>query len=157
MVTSSSLFSSEDLECTKMYSCVNEGCPNAGASQMKCKPGFYGPLCAICEEDHYEQLGRCVRCEQPRFVAILLFLMSGLVGLALLRFLYKYRHVVIAMQVGANLKILVSFITVVSTVNTQFGVTWPVSVGVCEKGVGLERMRWAAWVRACLMRRGSAG
>ena len=154
---SSSMFSSEDLECTKMYACVNEGCPNAGASQMKCKPGFYGPLCAICEEDHYEQLGRCVRCEQPRFVAILLFLMSGLFGLALLRFLYKYRHVVIAMQVGANLKILVSFITVVSTVNTQFGVTWPVSLGVCEKGLGLERMRWVAWVRACLMGRGSAG
>jgi len=58
------------------------------------------------------------------------------------------------MQVGANLKILVSFITVVSTVNTQFGVTWPVSLGVCEKGVGLERMRWVAWVRACLRGRG---
>jgi hypothetical protein len=66
-------------------------------------------ICAICEEDHYEQLGLCVRCEQPRFVAILLFLLSGLVALALLRFLYKYRHIVIAMQVGANLKILVSF------------------------------------------------
>jgi hypothetical protein len=99
--------------------------------------------------------------------------MSGLFGLALLRFLYKYRHVVIAMQVGANLKILVSFITVVSTVNTQFGITWPVRVGVfeiggevvergvweyvCEKGVGMERMRWVAWVRACLMGRKSAG
>ena len=126
-----------------MYSCVNEGCPTAGASQMECKLGFYGPLCAICEEDHYEQLGRCVRCEQPRFVAILLFLLSGLVGLVLLRFLYKYRHVVIAMQVGANLKILVSFITVVSTVNTQFGVTWPVSGGVCEKE---ERER--EWISA---------
>ena len=127
MVTSSSLFSSEDLECTKMYACVNEGCPDAGASQMHCKPGFYGPLCAICEEKHYEQLGNCVECSNPRFLAIFLFLLSGLVGLVLLRFLYKYRHVVIAMQVGANLKILVSFITVVSTVNTQFGITWPVS------------------------------
>jgi hypothetical protein len=117
------MFSSEGLECTKMYVCVNEGCPDAGASQMQCKPGFYGPLCAICEDKHYEQLGNCVECSNPRFVAIFLFLLSGLVGLVLLRFLYKYRHVVIAMQVGANLKILVSFITVVSTVNTQFGVT----------------------------------
>ena len=106
-----------------MYACVNEGCPDAGASQMHCKPGFYGPLCAICEEKHYEQLGNCVECSNPRFLAIFLFLLSGLVGLVLLRFLYKYRHVVIAMQVGANLKILVSFITVVSTVNTQFGIT----------------------------------
>ena len=96
---------------------------------MQCKPGFYGPLCAICEEDHYEQLGNCMECSKPRFMAIFLFILGILIVLVFLRFLYKYRHVVIAMQVGANLKILVSFITVVSTVNTQFGVTWPVSGG----------------------------
>jgi hypothetical protein len=125
---SSSVFSLyEDLECTKMYACVNDGCPDAGASQMQCKPGFYGPLCAICEDDHYEQLGNGVECSNPRFMAIFLFVLGILIVLVFLRFLYKYRHVVIAMQVGANLKILVSFITVVSTVNTQFGVTWPVS------------------------------
>ena len=94
---------------------------------MQCKPGFYGPLCAICEEDYYEQLGNCVECSKPRFMAMFLFVLGILIVLVFLRFLYKYRHVVIAMQVGANLKILVSFITVVSTVNTQFGVTWPVS------------------------------
>jgi hypothetical protein len=38
-----------------------------------------------------------------------------------LRFLNKYRHVIAAMNVMANLKIIVSFITVISTVNTQFG------------------------------------
>jgi hypothetical protein len=50
---------------------------------------------------------------------------SVLIGLAFLRFLYKYRKVIVAMHVGANLKIIVSFITVMSTVSTQFGVPWP--------------------------------
>jgi hypothetical protein len=94
---------------------------------MQCKPGFYGPLCAICEEGHYEQLGNCMECSNPRFMAIFLLILGILIVLVFLQCLYKYRQFVIAMQVGANLKILVSFITVLSTVNTQFGVTWPVS------------------------------
>ena len=92
---------------------------------MQCKPGFRGPLCAICEEKHYEQLGNCVECSKPKFMAIFLFVLGFVVGLAFLRFLYMYRKVIVAMQVGANLKVVVSFITVMSTVNTQFGV--PVS------------------------------
>jgi hypothetical protein len=115
----------EDAKCTKMYACINQGCPDAGASKMQCKPGFHGPICAICKEKHYEQLGNCVECSEPRFAAIALFLLVGLIALAALRFLWKYRKVVVAMQVGANLKIIVSFITVVSTVNTQFGIPWP--------------------------------
>jgi hypothetical protein len=54
---------------------------------MQCKPGFRGPLCAICEEEHYEQLGNCVECSNPRFVAIFLFVLSVVIGLAFLRFL----------------------------------------------------------------------
>jgi hypothetical protein len=34
-----SFSSYNDLQCTKMYACVNQGCPDAGASQMECKPG----------------------------------------------------------------------------------------------------------------------
>jgi hypothetical protein len=60
-------------------------------------------------------------CEEPRFSAICLFLLGGFVVFVVLRFLNKYRHVVVAMNVMANLKISVSFITVISTVNTQFG------------------------------------
>jgi hypothetical protein len=118
---STSFASYDDLKCTKMYACVNQGCPDAGASQMECKPGFRGPLCAICEEKHYEQLGECVLCKEPRFSAICLFVLGGFVVLVVLRFLNKYRHVIVAMNVMANLKIIVSFITVISTVNTQFG------------------------------------
>ena len=100
---------------------------------MKCKPGFYGPLCAICEEKYYEQLGNCVECSNPRFVAIFLFVLSVVIGLAFLRFLYKYRKIVVAMQVGANLKIIMSFVTVMSTVGAQFGVVWPpVSSSKCS-------------------------
>jgi hypothetical protein len=104
-----------------MYACVNLGCPDPGASKMQCKPGFGGPLCAVCEEKHYEQLGDCIACEKPRFAVICLFVLGGCILLVLLRFLNKYRHVIVAMNVMANLKILVSFITVISTVNTQFG------------------------------------
>jgi hypothetical protein len=116
-----SFSSYDDLQCTKMYACVNLGCPDPGASKMQCKPGFRGPLCAVCEEKHYEQLGECVLCEKPRFSAICLFVLGGFVVLVVLRFLNKYRHVIVAMNVMANLKIIVSFITVISTVNTQFG------------------------------------
>jgi hypothetical protein len=92
---------------------------------MQCKPGFHGPLCAICKDGHYEQLGNCVECSKPRFLAIFLFVLGFVVGLAFLRFLYKYRKVIVAMQVGANLKVIMSFVTVLSTVGAQFGVVWP--------------------------------
>ena len=92
---------------------------------MRCKPGFRGPLCAVCEEKHYEQLGNCVECSKPKFMAIFLFVLGVLIALVFLRFLYKYRKVVVAMQVGANLKIIMSFVTVMSTVSAQFGVAWP--------------------------------
>jgi hypothetical protein len=118
---STSFSSYDDLQCTKMYACVNLGCPDPGGSKMHCKPGFRGPLCAVCKEKHYEQLGACVLCEKPRFSAICLFILGGFVVLVVLRFLNKYRHVIVAMNVMANLKIIVSFITVISTVNTQFG------------------------------------
>jgi len=53
------------------------------------------------------------------FISMLLLVVCG-------RLLYRYRTVVHAMNVGANLKIIVSFLTVISTINKQFGVTWPV-------------------------------
>jgi hypothetical protein len=88
---------------------------------MQCKIGFRGPLCAIRTENYYEQLGNCVECSKPQFTGIALFMLSCFGVLLALKFLYKYRNVVVAMQVGANLKIIMSFVTVISTVNTQFG------------------------------------
>ena len=98
---------------------------------MQCKRGFRGPLCAVCEEKHYEQLGNCVECSKPKFMAIFLFVLGVLIALVFLRFLYRYRKVVVAMHVGANLKIIVSFVTVMSTVSTQFGVACRKSSAHC--------------------------
>jgi hypothetical protein len=116
----------EDLKCTKMYTCINQGCPDAGAPLMQCKPEYHGPLCAICKEGHFEQLGSCVKCEGPQLGASMAFFISMLLLVVCGRLLYRYRTVVHAMNVGANLKIIVSFLTVISTINKQFGVTWPV-------------------------------
>jgi hypothetical protein len=109
-----------------MYTCINQGCPDAGAPLMQCKPEYHGPLCAICKERHFERLGSCVKCEGLQLGASTALFISMLLLVVCGRLLYRYRTVVHAMNVGANLKIIVSFLTVLSTINKQFGVTWPV-------------------------------
>jgi hypothetical protein len=49
-----------------MYTCVNNGCPEEGATAMECKPGFTGPLCALCSDGYFKSIRDCARCENAR-------------------------------------------------------------------------------------------
>ena len=77
---------------------------------MECKEGFEpnSTLCAVCAEDHFPQLGMCKLCEQPRVEAIVLAIsiLACLVGGSIWLWL-RYAQIVIAMKIGANLKIAI--------------------------------------------------
>jgi hypothetical protein len=108
-----------------MYTCVNEGCPDKGAGNMTCKEGYEGPLCAVCSEEYYEQLRQCVECKDPQVLGFILLLLGFTVVIILVAHtLRRYSHLINA-EAAANLKILIGFLTIVSTINTQFGVVWP--------------------------------
>jgi hypothetical protein len=107
---------------TEVYTCVNNGCPDEGASEMKCKKGFVGPLCALCAPEYFKALRGCKHCEKPRGSAIA-WLIAGAVTLAAVAklALQWYRHLLSRANTFAHLKIVVSFITVVVTLDSQFG------------------------------------
>ena len=107
---------------------VNDGCPLEGATKMSCQKGYEAnsTLCAVCSEGYFSQLRSCAPCKSPRVwqlvvVVLVLILVVGLLG-------HTYRKW--ADRLDALLpyvKVLVSFITIVSTLETQFGVRWPTS------------------------------
>jgi hypothetical protein len=79
--------------CTNIYTCINNGCPDAGAVKMECKPGYHGPLCAICDSNHFNSLRDCVPCERVRIAELVAFVLGFLVFIALLMFFArKYHH-----------------------------------------------------------------
>ena len=55
---------------TTMYTCINNGCPDKGAAEMECKPGYSGPLCALCTNGYFKSVRDCARCERVRIVRI---------------------------------------------------------------------------------------
>jgi hypothetical protein len=63
------------LDCTRFYTCINNGCPDKDASEMRCKDGYSGALCALCDERYFKSLQNCVFCASPRI--------SALIGLSL--------------------------------------------------------------------------
>jgi hypothetical protein len=40
--------------CTGFYICSTNGCPERGATDMACKTGYNGPICAICDEGYFK-------------------------------------------------------------------------------------------------------
>jgi hypothetical protein len=118
-------------ESTKMYSCVTEGCPDAGALEMKCKPGFApaAPLCAVCAEGYWKQLRDCFPCEKPKMGWMAGMLVAGLVAVFIVyRFLRKYHRFLLHSNIIPHAKILISFVMVAGTVDTQFGEWAPSAV-----------------------------
>eukprot|EP00935_MAST-01C_sp_MAST-1C-sp1_P002742 g2742.t1 len=112
--------------CTRIFLCVNNGCPPAGATKMECRSGYEGALCAVCSDGYFPQLGDCTACEEPQWgkaVAALLVVLLVVGGLG--AGAWKMRHALARMDAFAHIKILVSFVTIVSTLETQFGVPWP--------------------------------
>ena len=120
---------SNDLySCASRYVCVTDGCPDAGSTAMACKEGYQkdAPLCALCEPGWFKKLSTCQKCEDPLWVEIVLAGFALFVGiLLLLRSSYKHRKVLSSSGAFTYFKILVAFVTVSSTIDTQFGVIWP--------------------------------
>ena len=92
-----------------------------------CSQGYEpsSPLCAVCADGYHAQLRKCVQCEEPHVAALVLFVV-GLVVAAVVAVRVVRRHAhVLTGEVVANVKVLVSFVTLVSTVGSHFGVAWP--------------------------------
>ena len=118
---------------------------------MKCKEGFVedAPLCAICKPGYIKQLRKCDACEEPRFD--LMAVSAVFLGLGVIIILYiakKYGPFLRHSSAVAHAKILVSFIMVAATVDTQFGVAWPPAFLRALKRplfpVGPYHQRWVA-------------
>ena len=81
---------------TNMYSCVTDGCPDPGDTEMRCKVGFKAdaPLCAICDEGYWAQLRECFPCEKPQWWGLALCWLFG-VALLVVSFLFgkRYGHI----------------------------------------------------------------
>ena len=92
---------------------------------MECKPGYEGPLCAVCSEEYYEQLRGCVECKDPHTAGLAVFILGLVLFISIIVYLLRRYGHFITNEVAANFKITVSFVTTVSTISTQFGVTWP--------------------------------
>jgi hypothetical protein len=113
-------------ECTRFYSCVNEGCPEAGATEMRCKEGYKGPLCASCDEGHYLKLRECEKCPKVKVGGLILWLALFLLPVCLIYPTYqRYRRYLGLHEVMPYFKIMISFITIVPTIDTNYGVHWP--------------------------------
>ena len=109
-------------EATELYTCVSDGCPDAGDTEMKCKPGFDGPLCALCADGFFQHMRRCIPCSAPRYFALAAFVVCVLalaVGVAYSA--WRVRVYLTRMHFFAHFKILVSFVTLISTMEHQFG------------------------------------
>ena len=112
---------------TNMYTCANEGCPDDGATKMACKPGYHGPICMVCNKGFYPQLRACVDCagSGPTPTSIAIFVTALLLTLVLAASVMRHRRFLGSTGVFAHAKILVAFVTIMTTVDSQFGVMWP--------------------------------
>eukprot|EP00935_MAST-01C_sp_MAST-1C-sp1_P001911 g1911.t1 len=113
---------------TRIYTCVTDGCPEDGELDMRCKPGFVSdaPICAVCMPGYIAQLRQCNPCEKPRFDLLIIALLAIVLMMYLVfRMVRKYGHQLRHSSVLAHVKILISFIMVAVTVDTQFGIGWP--------------------------------
>ena len=89
-----------------MYVCVNDGCPDKGSSEMVCKQGYHGPLCAICSPGYYEQLGHCNECKEPHIAALALFILGVMAMLALIAMAIHRNHRIMTGEMAANVKVM---------------------------------------------------
>jgi hypothetical protein len=99
---------------------------------MVCKLGYEGPMCAVCSEGYFQSMRSCTRCEKAKIEALVGALVGVIVGGLLLMasaawVVQRYMHSLVMAHAFAHLKVVVSFITVAVTLDTQFGVIWPES------------------------------
>jgi hypothetical protein len=107
---------------TSVYVCVTEGCPDEGATEMRCKSGYGGPLCAVCQAGYFKHIRECRECREPQIGLFVLFVCIGaLVIYGALRLERKYHAFLSRGTAFSHFKLLVSFATVLVTVDKQFG------------------------------------
>jgi hypothetical protein len=75
-----------------MYTCVNNGCPDKDAATMECKPGYTGPLCALCNAGYFKSVRDCAPCKRVRIGLLVAFVLVTPVLIALLLFLARKYH-----------------------------------------------------------------
>jgi hypothetical protein len=95
---------------------------------MACKEGYLAssPLCAVCEEGYFKQMANCIKCGQPRYEALALLVVSIVTGVVVISVAsFKFHRIFASAKVFSYCKVLISFVTVVTTVDSQFGVIWP--------------------------------
>jgi hypothetical protein len=87
---------------------------------------------------HFKQVRECIPCQEPQWTFFILFIV-GMCLLALAaRYATKhYSRYVKSSQAFSHFKIFVSFITVMSTVSTQFGIVWPASFVCALDGLSI--------------------
>ena len=93
---------------------------------MKCKDGYEAnsALCAVCSSGYYKQLRSCVECKSVRLLPLVAAVVGLVVLLVIITCVYhKYKRYFRGLL--PVLKIVVSFVTVAITIETQFGVRWP--------------------------------
>jgi hypothetical protein len=115
---------------TNIYTCVTDGCPKAGSPEMRCKEGFAAgsPLCALCKKGYFRSFRDCVRCEQPRFGVMAGVVTGAFAVIVAMRFIVRRYHRCLSLtSVFAHLKVLISFVSIAATLDSQFGVVWPAS------------------------------
>jgi hypothetical protein len=106
--------------CTRFYLCINNGCPDAGAAKMECKDGYTGPMCAVCDHGYFKSIRDCARCDKPRVVAIICFVLGIVTLTTLAAFLtHKFRRHLEHAFAFSHLKVVVSFLTVSTSSTTN--------------------------------------
>jgi hypothetical protein len=136
---------SEPPVCTRFYTCINNGtytlsshlklayltclfalipagCPDQGATKMVCKTGYGGPLCGVCQEGHFKTTRDCKRCKHPQVGPIVGLVVGLLFTIAAIRsWVKKYERYLHRAGAFSHLKVVVSFVTVTTTLDHQFG------------------------------------
>jgi hypothetical protein len=78
---------------------------------MACKPGYEGPLCAVCSEGFVKSLRECKQCSKPSLASVAIVAASTVALLATLALLMrKYRRSIDEQALWSHAKILISFL-----------------------------------------------
>jgi hypothetical protein len=94
--------------CTNMYLCVLNGCPEKGATEMRCKDGNEdsSPLCSICEKGFFKHNQDCVECEEPRWgLIVLVFLTTVVMCATVYHYVKTYQRYLRKTVIFAHVKV----------------------------------------------------
>ena len=95
---------------------------------MKCNEGYRpdSPLCAVCAEGYSRQIRDCFACQETRYEYLALCATGFVIFLVLISLCAKrYWAMLTKSTTMAHMKIIISFVTVIISVDVQFGIAWP--------------------------------